>query len=173
VLKLLFHNFFFFCGTGVWTQGLPLETFHQPFFVIFFFQNRVLWTILPRLPSNCDPPDLCLLSSWDYRHESLAPGPIPLLMTIQSCLFVCLFIAVLGIKLQCSTTRLHPQPSISFCIVCLLSPMCKLFVYQVDWALWDYVSQMFYQLVNFFEGWFFCSGVAIHKNHIYFILFLN
>jgi hypothetical protein len=24
---------------------------------------------LPGLASNHDPPDLCLLSSWDYRHE--------------------------------------------------------------------------------------------------------
>jgi hypothetical protein len=28
-------------------------------------------TFLSRLPSNCDPPDLHLLSNWDYRHESL------------------------------------------------------------------------------------------------------
>jgi hypothetical protein len=30
---------------------------------------------LPRLTSNCNPPDLCLLSSKDYRREPLAPGP--------------------------------------------------------------------------------------------------
>jgi hypothetical protein len=23
---------------------------------------------------NCDPPDFCLLSSWDYRYETPAPG---------------------------------------------------------------------------------------------------
>jgi hypothetical protein len=27
---------------------------------------------LPRMPLNCDPPDLCLLSSWDYRCEHRA-----------------------------------------------------------------------------------------------------
>jgi hypothetical protein len=27
---------------------------------------------LPRLPLNLDPPDLCLLSSWDYRRKPLA-----------------------------------------------------------------------------------------------------
>jgi hypothetical protein len=29
---------------------------------------------LPRLTSNCDPPDLCLLSSQDYRREPLVPS---------------------------------------------------------------------------------------------------
>jgi hypothetical protein len=24
-------------------------------------------------PSNHDPPDVCFLSSWDYRHEPQAP----------------------------------------------------------------------------------------------------
>jgi hypothetical protein len=34
--------FFFFCGTGTWTQGLHLETLHQP-----YFWDRVLQTICP------------------------------------------------------------------------------------------------------------------------------
>jgi hypothetical protein len=29
---------------------------------------------LPGLASNHDPPDLCLLSSQDYRQQPLAPG---------------------------------------------------------------------------------------------------
>jgi hypothetical protein len=29
---------------------------------------------LPKLASNCDPPDLYLLSSYDYSHEPLALG---------------------------------------------------------------------------------------------------
>jgi hypothetical protein len=30
---------------------------------------------LPRLTSNHDPPDLCLLSDWDYRHEYQCLAP--------------------------------------------------------------------------------------------------
>jgi hypothetical protein len=31
---------------------------------------------LLRLALNCDPPDLCLLIRYDYRHEPLVPGSI-------------------------------------------------------------------------------------------------
>jgi hypothetical protein len=34
----------------------------------------VLWNYFPGLASNWDPPDLCLLSSYDYRHEPSMPG---------------------------------------------------------------------------------------------------
>jgi hypothetical protein len=54
--------FFFFCSTGVWTQGLHFEPFHPPFFVIGFFKLG-LWNCLPGLASDRDPPDLWLLSS--------------------------------------------------------------------------------------------------------------
>jgi hypothetical protein len=40
----------------------------------FFFLNRVSQNYLPRLALNLDPPDLCLLSSYDYRREPPAPG---------------------------------------------------------------------------------------------------
>jgi hypothetical protein len=43
-------------------------------FLWWYFQDRVLWTICLALASNHHPPDLCLLSSWDYRHEPLAPS---------------------------------------------------------------------------------------------------
>jgi hypothetical protein len=42
---------------------------------------------LPGLASNHNPPDLCLLSSWDYRREPLAPS------------FICLH--------RCLETRCH------------------------------------------------------------------
>jgi hypothetical protein len=61
--------FFFFNSTGVWLTLarqvlLWLVPLLQPFFVIFFFFfERVSWNYLPRLVSNLDPPDLCLLGS--------------------------------------------------------------------------------------------------------------
>jgi hypothetical protein len=33
-----------------------------------------LLNFLPGLASNCDPPDLCLPSSWDNRNDSLIPA---------------------------------------------------------------------------------------------------
>jgi hypothetical protein len=61
--------------------GLELRAFTSshstspsPFSCDEFFQDKVLQTILPGLASNHDPPDLCLLSSWDYRCEPLVPG---------------------------------------------------------------------------------------------------
>jgi hypothetical protein len=51
---LSFLLLLFFCGTGVWTQGLYLShsiTLYQSFFVkVFFFsffKDRVSWTICP------------------------------------------------------------------------------------------------------------------------------
>jgi hypothetical protein len=38
--------FFFFCGDGIWTQGLHLKPLHQPFFVKGFFEIGS-WTICP------------------------------------------------------------------------------------------------------------------------------
>jgi hypothetical protein len=55
----LFSSFFFVA----WTQGLHLEPLHQPFFVKGFFKIRVSGNYLPSLAWNCDPSDLCLLSS--------------------------------------------------------------------------------------------------------------
>jgi hypothetical protein len=40
------------------------------------FEIESLKNYLPRLASNCCPPALCLLSSQNYRQESLAPSYI-------------------------------------------------------------------------------------------------
>jgi hypothetical protein len=54
---------FCFCGTGAWTQGLHHEPLYHPSFCEGFFWHRVSQNCLPRLASNHNPPDLCLLSS--------------------------------------------------------------------------------------------------------------
>jgi hypothetical protein len=49
---------FFFCTTGVRTQGLHLEPLYQHFFVksfVFFFLRDGLTNYLLRLASNWDP----------------------------------------------------------------------------------------------------------------------
>jgi hypothetical protein len=56
-----------------------LHLSHNPSpFCVGYFQERVLKTF-PRLALNLDPPDHCLLSRWDYRHEPLTPSYIPFL----------------------------------------------------------------------------------------------
>jgi hypothetical protein len=40
----------------------------------FFEIEFLVINYLPRLASNHDPPDLCLLSSWDCRSEPPVPG---------------------------------------------------------------------------------------------------
>jgi hypothetical protein len=71
----------FLGGTGAWTQGfctckagiLPLEHIPQVHFAL------VIWTwgltnYFSGLASNCDPPNLSLPSSYDYRCKPPAPG---------------------------------------------------------------------------------------------------
>jgi hypothetical protein len=40
-----------------------------PLFCVRYFWNRVSQTICPWLALKWDPPELCLLSSWDHRYE--------------------------------------------------------------------------------------------------------
>jgi hypothetical protein len=65
-------NLIFFSGTGVWTQCLHLEPLHHPLFVTDFFWDRACklfaWAVFEPQSSWS-----CLLSSWDYRREPLAP----------------------------------------------------------------------------------------------------
>jgi hypothetical protein len=48
-----------------------------------FFRDRVSRTILPGLALNHDPPDLCLLSSKDYRRETQHQAYIGLLEALH------------------------------------------------------------------------------------------
>jgi hypothetical protein len=43
-------------------------------FCVGYFPDKVLWTICLGLALKHDPPDLCLLSSLDYRREPQVPG---------------------------------------------------------------------------------------------------
>jgi hypothetical protein len=57
------------------------------------------------LALKCDPPDLCLLSSWDYRREPSVSSPQPVFALVIFYLFIYLFIysfifAVLGFELK-------------------------------------------------------------------------
>jgi hypothetical protein len=76
-------TFFFFGGggTGVWTQVLTFASqmlYHlrhsASHFLSWVFLRQGLVNYLPRLALNCDPPDLCLLSRYDYRYEPPAPS---------------------------------------------------------------------------------------------------
>jgi hypothetical protein len=60
--------FFFLVVLGLELRTFTLSHSTSPIFVKGF-SRQGLANYLLRLASNCDPPDLCLLSSWDYRHE--------------------------------------------------------------------------------------------------------
>jgi hypothetical protein len=55
--------------------GLELRTYTLSHFTSPFCEglsrDRDSWNYLLRLASNCNPSDLCLLSSLDFRHEPL------------------------------------------------------------------------------------------------------
>jgi hypothetical protein len=58
-------------GTRVWTQGLHLEPLHQPFFMIFFFRDRVSQSICPGwLPVTV----LLISASWVVRITGWITG---------------------------------------------------------------------------------------------------
>jgi hypothetical protein len=62
-------NFFFFAVPGFELRAYTLSNSTSPIFVKGIFELGSLLNYLPGLASNRDPPDLCLLSSWDYRRE--------------------------------------------------------------------------------------------------------
>jgi hypothetical protein len=56
-ILFFFHYWGLNSGPTPWTTPLVL------FLCEGFFQDRVLWNYLSGLVSNCNPPELCLLSS--------------------------------------------------------------------------------------------------------------
>jgi hypothetical protein len=71
-LPVLLLLFLWYWGLN---SGLTLWATPPPLFCEGFFWDRVLWTICLELASNYNPPDLCLLSSWDYRREPPSTWP--------------------------------------------------------------------------------------------------
>jgi hypothetical protein len=65
------------CKAGV----LPLEPNQST--LLWLFWRKSLANYLSGLTLNCDPPNLCLPSSWYYRSEPLAPGFPCLLYLLQ------------------------------------------------------------------------------------------
>jgi hypothetical protein len=71
--SFLFCFVLFLCGTGVWTQGLHLESYHQPFFCDFFkIGSHKLFAQAVSEPHSSN-------SSWVARitgmsHQHLAPS---------------------------------------------------------------------------------------------------
>jgi hypothetical protein len=57
-VQVISFSFFAVLGLELWAY-----TFCWPFFCDGFFQDKSLSNYLPRLALNCDPSDLCLLSS--------------------------------------------------------------------------------------------------------------
>jgi hypothetical protein len=81
---LVFFCLFFF-GAGIETRAssmlgkrctTEIRPSPQPCFCVGFFGDSV-----SGLASNSDPPDLCLLSSQDYKREQPAPG-YPILFSV-------------------------------------------------------------------------------------------
>jgi hypothetical protein len=54
-------------------QALYHEPLQEPFSVLGIFEMG-LTNYLPGLASNCDPPNLCFLSSLNYSGKPLVPG---------------------------------------------------------------------------------------------------
>jgi hypothetical protein len=69
--------FFFFGGTGVWTQVfmLPKQVLYCFSHTPSPFSSGVSVTYLYSVATNCNPPDLSLQSKKDYQCEPSAPRP--------------------------------------------------------------------------------------------------
>jgi hypothetical protein len=62
-------------------SGAPASDLYLPTYAFFtagtagtLVEMESHTNILPELALKCDPPDLCLSSSWSYRYELLPPA---------------------------------------------------------------------------------------------------
>jgi hypothetical protein len=70
---------FRFAVLGLELRAFTLSHSTSPTFVKGFSRQGLV-NYLPGLALNHDPPDLCVLSSWDYRREPLQPASVTVLM---------------------------------------------------------------------------------------------
>jgi hypothetical protein len=130
--------FFFSAVLGFELRAYTLSHSASPFFEIGSHY-------LPRLASNHDPLDLCLLSSWNYRREPLAPGStIPFNLYFHVDCFYLFFFFKVNVNWVATSKEFHKKESFSPRVACDASQ-----TFQWDrhgggrrwfWWLWPYVS---------------------------------
>jgi hypothetical protein len=75
-----------YCHSSVYASYLAGTTGAHHCTQLFTGWDGGLINFLPRLAENLDPPDLCLLSSWDYRHEPLCLAGNTFYITTLTCI---------------------------------------------------------------------------------------
>jgi hypothetical protein len=73
----------FFVVLGLELRDFTLSHSTSPIFCDRYFRDSLM-NYFPRLASNCNAPDLCLLSSWDFRCEP--PTPWNITFCNQTCI---------------------------------------------------------------------------------------
>jgi hypothetical protein len=110
-ISLKFH--FIFCGTRVWTQGLHLETLHQPFFAKGFFQDKISWTIFSGWLWTMI---LLISASWVARITGVSHWHLASIYFLRWPLYVA--------EVNPELTTYVPQASLKVTILLPLPPRC-------------------------------------------------